>query len=171
MGEREIYTLLGLLSYLFASRPTYLLLIGTFRNKLQRRLNENMIFEYDMVCYMMICLGLCWEEFHSSDLELDLVWTIACYWKTTSAGWMALLGLARLVESRDPVNKHGLTIITAWMTNHMHYKLWVKFIYPFPNFGGAGNGQVISSHIYRECDDLSMLWLKLMLVKRAHGYD
>ena len=33
--------------------------------------------------------------------------------------------------------EHGLTLITAWITNDIHYKMWDKIIWPFPNFNGC----------------------------------
>ena len=33
--------------------------------------------------------------------------------------------------------KHGLTLISAWISNHIHYKVWDEFIYPFLNFNGC----------------------------------
>ena len=31
----------------------------------------------------------------------------------------------------------GLTLIPAWVSNHIHYKLWYEITYPFLNFNGA----------------------------------
>ena len=36
-----------------------------------------------------------------------------------------------------PFYKHLLTIIPAWISNHMPSKVWDEIIYPFPNFNGA----------------------------------
>ena len=33
--------------------------------------------------------------------------------------------------------KHGLTLISAWTSYHIHYKLWHEITYPFPNFNGT----------------------------------
>ena len=41
------------------------------------------------------------------------------------------------VTSRDPFYKHGLTLIPAWISNYIHYKLWDEITYPFLNFNGA----------------------------------
>ena len=32
---------------------------------------------------------------------------------------------------------HGLTLISAWISNHNHYKVWEEITYPFPNFNGC----------------------------------
>ena len=32
---------------------------------------------------------------------------------------------------------HGLTLIPAWISNCIHYKVWDQMTYPFPNFNGA----------------------------------
>ena len=31
----------------------------------------------------------------------------------------------------------GLTLIPAWISNYIHYKVWGEITYPFPNFNGA----------------------------------
>ena len=37
----------------------------------------------------------------------------------------------------DLFYKHRLTLIPAWINNHINYKVWDKITYPFPNFKGA----------------------------------
>ena len=32
---------------------------------------------------------------------------------------------------------HGVTLIPAWISNHIHYKVWDKFTYPLANFKGT----------------------------------
>ena len=32
---------------------------------------------------------------------------------------------------------HGLTLIPAWISNHIHYKVWDEITYPFLNFNGC----------------------------------
>ena len=32
---------------------------------------------------------------------------------------------------------HGSKSIPAWISNYIHYKVWDKITYPFPNFNGA----------------------------------
>ena len=39
--------------------------------------------------------------------------------------------------SIGPFNQHGLTLIPAWLSNHMPSKVWDEIIYPFQNFNGA----------------------------------
>ena len=36
-----------------------------------------------------------------------------------------------------PFYKHGLTSIPAWISNHIHHKVWDEITYPFPNFNGT----------------------------------
>ena len=38
---------------------------------------------------------------------------------------------------RAPFYLHGLTLIPAWISNYIHYKLWDDITYPFLNFNGA----------------------------------
>ena len=41
------------------------------------------------------------------------------------------------IDTYGPFYKHGLTLIPAWIGNHMHYKVWDEITYPFLNFNGA----------------------------------
>ena len=36
-----------------------------------------------------------------------------------------------------PFYLHGLTLIPAWISNYIHYKVWDAITYPFLNFNGA----------------------------------
>ena len=36
-----------------------------------------------------------------------------------------------------PFYWHGLTLIWAWISHYIHYKVWDEISYPFPNFHGA----------------------------------
>ena len=40
-------------------------------------------------------------------------------------------------DPRDPFYLHGLTLIPAWIWNHIHYKVWDEITYLFLNFNGA----------------------------------
>ena len=42
-----------------------------------------------------------------------------------------------LLSSSGPFYSHGLTLIPAWISNHMPSKMWDEIIYPFLNFNGA----------------------------------
>ena len=33
--------------------------------------------------------------------------------------------------TRGPFYLHGLTLIRAWISNYIHYKVWNEIIYPF----------------------------------------
>ena len=46
-------------------------------------------------------------------------------------------GLTRSMITKRPFSQHGLTLIPAWISNSIHYKVWNKTISPFPNFNGA----------------------------------
>ena len=37
---------------------------------------------------------------------------------------------------RGPFYWHGLTLIPAWVSNYIHYKVWDDITYPFLNFSG-----------------------------------
>ena len=36
-----------------------------------------------------------------------------------------------------PFYEHGLSLIPAWMSNHIPNKVWDEFTYQFPNFNGC----------------------------------
>ena len=40
-------------------------------------------------------------------------------------------------ESWAPFHLHGLTLIPAWISNYIHYKVWDEITYSFLNFNGA----------------------------------
>ena len=61
-------------------------------------------------------------------------------------GWLVLWGtwqalkrhnMVRGWDTRGPFYQHGLTLIPAWISNHIHYKVWDEITYPFLNFNGA----------------------------------
>ena len=69
--------------------------------------------------------------------------------------------------SSDLFYRHGLTLIPAWISNHMRTKVWDEITYPFSNFN------VMQSHddYCIGCNYLSMLGLMLIHVsKRVPRY-
>ena len=40
-------------------------------------------------------------------------------------------------STRGPFDKHVLTLIPAWISNHMPCNVWDKITYPFLNFNGC----------------------------------
>ena len=51
--------------------------------------------------------------------------------------YLSMLGLN---SKRDPIGRfylHGLTLIPAWISNHMPSKVWDEITYPFLNFNGC----------------------------------
>ena len=40
-------------------------------------------------------------------------------------------------DTRAPFYYHGLTLIPAWISNHIHFELWDEITYPFLNFNGC----------------------------------
>ena len=42
-----------------------------------------------------------------------------------------------VLETRAHFYQHGLTLIPAWISNNIHYKVWDEITYPFLNFNGA----------------------------------
>ena len=41
------------------------------------------------------------------------------------------------LDTSSPFHKHGLTLIPAWISNHMLGKVWDEITYPFLNFNGC----------------------------------
>ena len=65
-----------------------------------------------------------------------------------------------------PFTKHGLTLIPAWIINHITSKVWHEITYPFPNFNGCTIEvwEWISNFIppYDGCNYVSTMRLKLI---------
>ena len=40
-------------------------------------------------------------------------------------------------DTSGPFNLHGLTLIPAWISNYIHYKVWDEITFPFLNLNGA----------------------------------
>ena len=40
-------------------------------------------------------------------------------------------------DTSNSIYKHGLTLITAWISNHMPSNMWDEITYPFLNFNGC----------------------------------
>ena len=51
--------------------------------------------------------------------------------------WATLTWMWALFICRTPPRVARLTLIPAWISNYMHYKMWDEITYPFPNFNGA----------------------------------
>ena len=41
------------------------------------------------------------------------------------------------LHSWAPFYLHGLTLISAWISNYIHYNIWDEITYPFLNFNRA----------------------------------
>ena len=65
---------------------------------------------------------------------------------------------------------HGLIWIRAWISNHIPSKVWDEITYPFLNFRWSlGMDKWFHTTLYNGCNYLSMLGLKLMLMKGDPG--
>ena len=67
----------------------------------------------------------------------------------------------RAYIARFHISMRGLTLIPAWISNHIRYKVWDEITYPFLNFNG-----VFHPILYKVCNYLSMLGLKLNHVSK-----
>ena len=88
--------------------------------------------------------------------------SFVCSWKNYPvAGWTSIPE----AHTWAPFYLHGLTLISAWLSNYIHYKVWGEITYPFLNFNGAiveVQEQVSNFiHTLQACNYLSMLGLKL----------
>ena len=76
------------------------------------------------------------------------------------------------VDIKGPFHWRGLTLIPAWISNHMLSKMWYEITYPFPNLYGATVEvwewirNFIPYFIYKGSNYLSMLGFKLMQVNK-----
>ena len=66
----------------------------------------------------------------------------ALYYYTKIVYDKDLLLMGLLVGPQNPLNAgafywHGLTLIPAWMSNHMPGRVWDEITYPFLNFNGC----------------------------------
>ena len=52
-------------------------------------------------------------------------------------GCFIVAGAVICLSCWDPVYEHGLTVILAWISNYIHYKIWNEVTYLFANFNGA----------------------------------
>ena len=67
------------------------------------------------------------------------------------------LGLQSECQWR-PLNKYYSTLTTAWISNHIHYKVWEEITYPF-------SGCIVDAWKWT-CDYLSVLGLTLIHVNK-----
>ena len=101
--------------------------------------------------------------------SVDILHTDYQWWRTTTSYLISSSPWGRFY-------KHGLTLIPAWISNYIHYKVWDEIIYPFLNCNGATVEveEWISNfipHFTGACDYLSMLGFKLNHVsKSGHWY-
>ena len=51
--------------------------------------------------------------------------------------WMDFIAGQEITISSSPFYKHGLTLIPAWISNHMPGKVWDEITYPFLNFNSC----------------------------------
>ena len=54
-----------------------------------------------------------------------------------AALYMSIVKKVSVESPGAPFYWHGLTLISAWISNYIHYKMWDEIIYPFLNFNGA----------------------------------
>ena len=43
------------------------------------------------------------------------------------------LKLVKRTDATALFNKHGITLIPAWISNYIHYNVWDEITYPSPN--------------------------------------
>ena len=75
---------------------------------------------------------------------------LSSYWKTEERKKKKILKrksmtyflvtIVGTTTSWGPFYWHGLTLIPAWISNYIHYKVWDEIIYPFLNFPKFRNG-------------------------------
>ena len=74
--------------------------------------------------------------------------------------------------TEDPFTNICFTLIPAWMSNDIHYKVWDEITCPFPifNYWSLGMDKLFHPTFNWACDYVSMLVLKLIHVsKRVSG--
>ena len=83
--------------------------------------------------------------------------------------------IRQYLMSGIPFYEHWLTLIPAWISNYIHYKVWDEITYPFLflNFNGClGVDKQFHPTHYNGCYYLSMLGFKLNHVsERGPGHN
>ena len=82
----------------------------------------------------------------------------AFYYKPHTSNWPIFQFSDPLVITNDPFYLNGSTLIPAWISHYIHYKVWDETTYPFPNFNSPQasmcwyhNSWYIFSHIWPHC--------------------
>ena len=109
---------------------------------------------------------------HNNDFSAVNMTFISYSIITIATDFLAMQG-ARAHFSCGPFYWHGLTLIPAWISNHMPSKVWGEITYPFPNFNGCTVEVwewINHFTFYNGCNYASVLGLKLIYVsKRGTG--
>ena len=61
-------------------------------------------------------------------------------WSMSNVFNLSRAGTDLILDIIGPFYQHGLTLIPAWMSNHMTSKVWDEITFPFLNFNGATVG-------------------------------
>ena len=65
----------------------------------------------------------------------DFGWAFPLLFTWADAPWEHQVNL--YVSNRGLFYLHGLTLIPAWISNHLPRKVWDEITYPFLNFNGC----------------------------------
>ena len=74
------------------------------------------------------CVSMSWDTLHALKSLLCFVVVLQNCFIHTGASIIVALG---------PFYLYRLTLIPAWMSNYIYYKIWDDITYPLPNFYGA----------------------------------
>ena len=100
-------------------------------------------------------------------------WSVTTVWHCNILDKLGQDYVSGCPGSWDPFYWRELTLISAWITNYIHCKVWAEITYQFPNFNGctAEVWKWISNFVtlYQACNYLSILGLKLNHVNKR-GY-
>ena len=96
--------------------------------------------------------------FHKTEISMSIVYLICDFILHLSFQNLNLKNI-----SKGPFYQHGLTLIPAWISDYIHYKVWVEITYPFPNCGLWMDNKFHPT-LYWARDNLSILGLKLINV-------
>ena len=83
--------------------------------------------------------GRCWCH-HDGSSELHRQHCVSYECVHLHAAMQSSPIIHTFIYTRTPFYKHGLTVISAWISNYIHYKLWDEITYPFLNFNGCTDG-------------------------------
>ena len=105
-------------------------------------------FEHQSICSRKVDVGLLWiltellnDTWRDDNIDFIKQLLLDDLWSDHKVGLAPVVvcmpNWLWLLDFWDPFYWHVLTIIPAWISNHMPSKVWDEITYPFLNFNGC----------------------------------